>query len=71
LFEEVLKLERVGIDDDFFDLGGASIASLEISAKGEERGLDFDPEEVFEHRTVRALAAVIESRPIRAAGAGT
>jgi amino acid adenylation domain-containing protein len=71
LFEEVLKLDRVGVDDDFFDLGGASIASLEISAKGEERGLDFDPEAVFEHRTVRALAAMIESRPIRAAGAGT
>ena len=59
MFAEVLALERVGIDDDFFELGGASIASLELAARAEKAGIVFAPEAVFEHRTIRSLAAAI------------
>jgi acyl carrier protein len=57
MFANVLGVERIGIDDDFFDLGGASIASLELTALAEKEGIAFAPEAVFEHRTVRVLAA--------------
>ena len=59
LFAEVLDLPAVGIDDDFFDLGGASIASLRLCDRAVESGLALAPEVVFEHRTVRALAAAV------------
>jgi amino acid adenylation domain-containing protein len=59
LVADVLDLERAGIDDDFFELGGASLASLELAARAEQAGLTLGAESVFEHRTVRALAAAL------------
>jgi amino acid adenylation domain-containing protein len=59
LFAEVLDVERVGIDDDFFDLGGASISSLHLCDRAEACGFPLAPEAVFEHRTVRGLAALV------------
>jgi hypothetical protein len=59
LFAEVLTVHRVGIDDDFFDLGGASIASLELAAAAAREGLPLQPEAIFEHRTIRVLAAAL------------
>ncbi|MFF5986086.1 amino acid adenylation domain-containing protein [Prauserella flavalba] len=53
----VLGLPEVGVDDDFFVLGGDSITSIAVSAQARERGLDLSPRDVFEHRTPAALAA--------------
>ena len=63
IWAEVLSLEKVGIHDNFFDLGGASIKSLRIVAKAEEAGLQLDPEllsphVLFEHPTIAELAAL-------------
>ncbi|MGY1496087.1 amino acid adenylation domain-containing protein [Streptomyces sp. QTS52] len=57
IFAAVLKLEDVGIDDDFFMLGGDSITSIGVSSRARRAGLDLDPRDVFEHRTPAALAA--------------
>ncbi|MGW5376733.1 amino acid adenylation domain-containing protein, partial [Nocardia sp. NPDC003999] len=53
---EVLGLERVGIDDDFFALGGDSIVSIQVVSRSRARGVTFTPRDVFECRTVAALA---------------
>jgi nonribosomal peptide synthetase CepB len=57
-FAEVLGLERVGADDDFFGLGGDSIMSMQLVAKARRAGLVFTPKHVFERRTPAGLAAV-------------
>nr|WP_239149042.1 non-ribosomal peptide synthase/polyketide synthase [Streptomyces sp. SID12501] len=57
IFAAVLKLEDVGIDDDFFMLGGDSITSIGVSSRARRAGLDLNPRDVFEHRTPAALAA--------------
>ncbi|WP_229695050.1 non-ribosomal peptide synthetase [Streptomyces lacrimifluminis] len=57
IFAAVLKLEDVGIDDDFFMLGGDSITSIGVSSRARRAGLDLGPRDVFEHRTPAALAA--------------
>ncbi|MGZ3118337.1 amino acid adenylation domain-containing protein [Streptomyces sp. H62] len=54
---DVLGLGRVGIDDDFFDLGGDSIRSLQVVAQARSEGASFTVRDVFEHRTVAVLAA--------------
>ncbi|MGW4327441.1 amino acid adenylation domain-containing protein [Nocardia sp. NPDC004573] len=53
---EVLGLDRVGLDDDFFALGGDSIVSIQLVSRSRARGVDFAPRDVFERRTVAALA---------------
>ncbi|MDW4908654.1 amino acid adenylation domain-containing protein [Streptomyces sp. ADMS] len=57
IFAAVLKLEDVGVDDDFFMLGGDSITSIGVSSRARRAGLDLNPRDVFEHRTPAALAA--------------
>ncbi|ELP64082.1 non-ribosomal peptide synthetase [Streptomyces turgidiscabies] len=57
IFAAVLKLEDVGIDDDFFMLGGDSITSIGVSSRARRAGLDLGPRDVFEHRTPANLAA--------------
>ncbi|MGV9878666.1 amino acid adenylation domain-containing protein, partial [Streptomyces sp. NPDC003379] len=58
LFAQVLKSERVGIDDNFFDLGGHSlqVARLVLLIRS-EFGVECGVETVFDAPTVRALAA--------------
>ncbi|HEX8190489.1 MAG TPA: amino acid adenylation domain-containing protein, partial [Pyrinomonadaceae bacterium] len=58
----VLNVERVGIHDNFFDLGGDSIRSVRVLAMAKERGLEFSLQQLFQHQTVGELA-----REIRAA----
>ncbi|CAM5233046.1 D-alanine--D-alanyl carrier protein ligase [Streptomyces griseomycini] len=70
LFAEALGVERVGVDDSFFDLGGDSIVSIKLVTLAREAGLDVAPRDVFAHRTVAALAgAVKELAPLPAGDA--
>ncbi len=56
IFTEVLGLERVGADDDFFDLGGDSFAVVElVAAVAEEFGTEIDVTTVLEAPTVATL----------------
>ncbi|GDY54607.1 hypothetical protein SVIO_052300 [Streptomyces violaceusniger] len=61
LFAEVLGLERVGIDDSFFALGGDSIISIQLVSRARRAGLVLTPRDIFTHRTVEALATVAHS----------
>ncbi|MCG6495240.1 amino acid adenylation domain-containing protein [Kitasatospora sp. A2-31] len=60
LYAEVLGLEKVGIDDSFFALGGDSIISIQLVSRARRAGLVLTPRDVFRHRTVEALAAVVQ-----------
>ncbi|MDE1671886.1 non-ribosomal peptide synthetase, partial [Nocardia gipuzkoensis] len=53
---EVLGVDRVGLDDDFFALGADSIVSIQVVSRSRARGVSFAPRDVFECRTVAALA---------------
>jgi amino acid adenylation domain-containing protein len=58
IWASVLGIDKVGIHDNFFDLGGASIQSLQIIAKASEVGLQLTPEMLFEHQTIAEMAAI-------------
>ncbi|MFD6907583.1 amino acid adenylation domain-containing protein [Streptomyces sp. NPDC060077] len=69
LFAEALGVERVGVDDSFFDLGGDSIVSIKLVTLAREAGLDVAPRDVFAHKTVASIAAAVkELAPAPAAG---
>ncbi|HEU4833207.1 MAG TPA: amino acid adenylation domain-containing protein [Pyrinomonadaceae bacterium] len=61
IFAEVLKLGQVGIDDNFFALGGDSILAIRIISKARQAGLQLSVQRLFQHQTVAALAAVTEA----------
>jgi len=53
----VLDLERIGVHDDFFALGGSSTHSLEVAVRAKTAGLPLRPESVFLFGTIAELAA--------------
>ncbi|GAF44672.1 non-ribosomal peptide synthetase [Rhodococcus wratislaviensis] len=57
---EILRLDTVGPDDDFFVLGGDSIVSIQLVSKARASGLRFTARDVFEHKTVAGLVRVLE-----------
>ncbi|MFJ5557155.1 amino acid adenylation domain-containing protein [Streptomyces sp. NPDC093250] len=57
---EVLGLQRVGVDDDFFALGGDSIVAMQLVGRARAAGVRITPRLVFRHRTAAALSAVAE-----------
>ncbi|WP_159851114.1 non-ribosomal peptide synthetase [Nocardia sp. CY41] len=65
IFAEVLRLDRVGIDDSFFDLGGHSILAIEVVSRAKQQGITCTLLQVFEHRTVAALAAAVDAAGTR------
>jgi amino acid adenylation domain-containing protein/non-ribosomal peptide synthase protein (TIGR01720 family) len=56
----LLGRERVGIHDNFFQLGGDSILSIQAVAAARRAGLLITARQFFEHQTVAGLAAVAE-----------
>ncbi|MEU9577549.1 non-ribosomal peptide synthetase [Streptomyces chilikensis] len=67
IWAEVLGLERVGADDNFFALGGDSILSIQVVAQARQAGLAVTSRDVYRHQTVSALArhadAAADERP--------
>src|SRR5688572_10642401 len=61
IWQEVLQVERVGIEDDFFDLGGDSIRALRVQAQAQERGYEFALLELFRTRTIAAIAPTVQA----------
>ena len=61
IYAQVLGLERVGVDDSFFDLGGDSILSMQVVARARAAGLTCRPRDIFVEQTVARLARVAES----------
>ncbi|SFQ76164.1 non-ribosomal peptide synthetase [Amycolatopsis rubida] len=54
---EVIGVERVAVDDDFFALGGDSITAIGVSSRLRAHGLDLRPRDLLARRSFAALAA--------------
>jgi amino acid adenylation domain-containing protein/non-ribosomal peptide synthase protein (TIGR01720 family) len=63
IWADVLRVEHVGIHDDFFDLGGDSILSIQVVSRANQEGLRLRPRQIFQHHTIAQLAAVAETAP--------
>ena len=58
IWSGVLGVERLGVHDNFFKLGGDSILSIQIIARANQAGLKLSPRQLFEHQTIAELAGV-------------
>jgi aryl carrier-like protein len=61
IWAEVLNVERVSIHDNFFDLGGDSILSLQLITQAGRAGLHLTPRQLFQYQTIAELANVSTS----------
>ncbi|MEV6105611.1 condensation domain-containing protein [Streptomyces sp. NPDC051940] len=69
LMAEVLEVDELGRDDNFFDAGGTSVDAMHLSWRLRTRfEIDLPVAKVFEHATVATLAELVLTERIRAAG---
>lgn len=63
IWRRTLRLERVGIHDNYFELGGDSITSIQIVSQVHALGYALKASQVFDHQTIAALAEVVVATP--------
>lgn len=56
IWAELLGLDRVGISDNFFEIGGDSIISIQMISRAKRKGYQCTPRQLFEHQTIAELA---------------
>lgn len=61
LWQQVLDMERVGVEDNYFAIGGDSILSIQIIAQAKKAGLNLSVKQLFEAQTISALAKQLAS----------
>ncbi|MCG3782690.1 non-ribosomal peptide synthetase [Delftia acidovorans] len=59
IWAQVLGIERVGRQDNFFALGGDSILSLRVASLARQRGLQVSPAQIFENQSLAAVAQAL------------
>lgn len=64
IWKKVLKLKTLDLKDDFFEIGGDSISSLQIVHCCKQVGLQITIRDLFKYRTIGNLLAVIEKQSI-------
>ncbi|MBC3246716.1 amino acid adenylation domain-containing protein [Pseudomonas lurida] len=60
IWADVLGVEQVGLNDNFFERGGDSIISIQVVSRARAAGIHFTAKALFQHQTVRSLARVAQ-----------
>ncbi|NER81452.1 MAG: hypothetical protein F6K42_18170 [Leptolyngbya sp. SIO1D8] len=63
IWQNVLGLQQVSVYDNFFEVGGDSVVSVQVVALANQVGLKLTPQQLFEHPTIAALATVAQIVP--------
>ncbi|SDR46994.1 non-ribosomal peptide synthetase [Pseudovibrio sp. Tun.PSC04-5.I4] len=61
IWAEVLGVTQVGVEDNFFDLGGDSILALQVISRAKQRGLGLQVRDIFANQSVTDLSKVIKT----------
>ncbi|OYV15455.1 MAG: Amino acid adenylation domain protein, partial [Methylococcaceae bacterium NSP1-2] len=70
VWQDLLNLQQVGINDNFFALGGDSILSIQVVSRARQLGILITPKQLFQHQTIAALALVANQETTIAAEQG-
>lgn len=61
VYQHVLAVDQIGLDDDFYDLGGDSIKAIQITSKLRQQGFHVKTKDITEYSTIRELSYQLES----------
>ena len=56
IWKNILKIEDIDINDNFFDIGGDSVAAISMQIEAVKYGLDFEYSDIFTHPTIKELS---------------
>jgi non-ribosomal peptide synthase protein (TIGR01720 family) len=56
IWSELLRVEQIGVHDDFFELGGDSIVAIQVVTRAKQGGLSISPRQLFQYPSLAALA---------------
>ena len=59
IWQDVLGLKAIGVHENFFEIGGESILSIQVIAKARSLKIPLSPNELFENQTIAELASLI------------
>ncbi|MBN8750056.1 MAG: hypothetical protein J0I65_21440, partial [Variovorax sp.] len=62
IWRSLLGRERIGINDNFFEIGGDSIISIQVVSRARRQGYELQPRDLFLYQTIGKLSAVLSSR---------
>jgi len=62
IWKDVLKLDRIGTNDDLLDLGADSIHFFQITARANRDGLQIAAKQLLRYRTIAGLAAFLQTQ---------
>lgn len=65
LLSELFSTEKIGVSDNFFDIGGDSLKAIEYTAKAHNRGVNISLQNVFDYPTVRELCDFLEKGALK------
>jgi amino acid adenylation domain-containing protein len=58
IWRKVLGIEKIGMNDNIFELGGDSLKAIQIMVRAGEAGIQLLTRQIFEHQTIAGLAAL-------------
>jgi amino acid adenylation domain-containing protein/non-ribosomal peptide synthase protein (TIGR01720 family) len=59
IWSELLGIKSISVNDNFFEMGGDSILSIQVVARAAEAGIDVTPRQLFQHQTIAELATEV------------
>lgn len=62
LMEEILSIERIGTQDDFFELGGDSLKAISFVAMAHEAGIEISLQGVYDHASVQEMCKYLQAQ---------
>ncbi|MCW3114934.1 MAG: Nonribosomal peptide synthetase, partial [Segetibacter sp.] len=62
IWEDLLGLQRVGIYDNFFEIGGDSILTIQVVTRINRMGYTLQPKDIFAHQTIAGLSSAISNQ---------
>ncbi|WP_312654284.1 non-ribosomal peptide synthetase [Aminipila sp.] len=60
VWEEVLKIDKIGVTDNYFSLGGDSIKAIQIISKLNQKGMDINVKDILTYQTISGLCSQIK-----------
>lgn len=60
MWRDLLHIESIGLEDNFFEIGGDSLLSIFFALKAQQAGLPLQPQQVWQYPTLGDLASLLE-----------